>query len=308
MKHTNCPHQVGFTRREFIRGTVYTSLGMAMGIKGLEGIAFADNGAVPFAASTSQSTVVLMRDSSAVNSKYDINARVVSSMLDTAVKTFADEEGLTDLWKSLIRPHDTVGVKYSHCAWNGVPTEEAVVDAVQANVSNTGLADNNIHVADYNLPVGKCTALINVTSIKAHIQTGIAAVLKNYINFTSSPSTYHKGGSINLGEAWHLPDVKGKTKLVVVDALRPYFGPGPRPNPVHRWNYNGLLVGTDPVAVETVCLALIQKKRDLFKNESWPVSPPPVCIASADTKYKLGTSDPSKIKLICLGWDKDRFV
>ena len=175
-------------------------------------------------------------------------------------------------------------------------------------MSKTGLPGKRIHVADYGLPVDKCTALINVTSIKAHIQVGIAAVLKNYINFTSSPSSYHKGGSVNLGEAWHLPETKGKTRLIVVDALRPYFGPGPRPNPVHRWNYNGILVGTDPVAVETVCLSLIQEKRNLFKKESWPVSPPPVCIASADTKYKLGTSNPSKIKLIRLGWEKDRLV
>ncbi len=304
MKHKNCPHTVGFTRRDFLRGTAYASLGMAMGLKGLAGTA----SAAPFAAKNPISTVVLIRDTAAVNSNFDINSKVVAGMIDTAVNAFADESGMADLWKLLFKPEDTVGIKYSRCQWHGVPTEEAVVNAVQANVSKAGLPDNRIHAADYGLPVDKCTALINVTAIKGHTQTGIAAVLKNYINFTSSPSSYHKGGSVNLGEAWQLPGTKGKTKLIVVDALRPYFGPGPRPNPVHRWNYNGILVGTDPVAVETVCLALIQKKRDLFKKEPWPVSPPPVCIASADTKYKLGTSNPSMIKLIRLGWEKDRLV
>ncbi len=300
MRKKHCPKTIGFTRRDFFRGTAYASLSLAMGLKGLEGVAFA--------AKHPSSVVVLVRDAAAVNSNNDINAKVVSSMLDVAVKAFADEKNIPDFWKEFIQPEDTVGIKYSHCQWHGVPTEEAVVNAVQSNVLKIGLPDDRIHVADYGLPVDKCTALINVTSIKAHTQVGIAAVLKNYINFTSRPSSYHKEGSVNLGEAWHLPETKGKTRLIVTDALRPYFGPGPRPNPVHRWNYNGILVGTDPVAVETVCLALIQKKRDLFKKEPWPVSPPPVCIASADTKYKLGTSNPSKIKLIRLGWEKDRLV
>ena len=126
MKHKNCPHTVGFTRRDFLRGTAYASLGMAMGLKGLEGTA----SAAPFAAKNPISTVVLIRDTAAVNSNSDINAKVVSSMIDVAAKTFADENGMTDLWKTVIRPEDTVGIKYSHCQWNGVPTEQAVVDAV----------------------------------------------------------------------------------------------------------------------------------------------------------------------------------
>ncbi len=307
MKKT-CPNTIGFTRRDFFKGTAYVSLGVAMGFKGLEGIASASNAVTPFAAKNPSSVVVLIRDAAAVNSNNDINAKVVIGMIDAAVKAFADEQGMADLWKTLIQPEDTVGIKYSSCQWHGVPTEEAVVNAVQAGVSKAGVPDNRIIAADYGLPADKCTALINVSSIKGHVQTGIAAVLKNYINFTSSPSSYHKGGSVNLGEAWHLPETKGKTRLIVADALRPYFGPGPRPSPVHRWNYNGILVGTDPVAVETVCLALIQKKRNLFKKESWPVSPPPVCIASADTKYKLGTSNPLKIKLIRLGLEEDCLV
>ena len=298
----------GFTRRDFLRGTAYVTLGVAMGFKGLEKTVFASGADTTFAAKNPASTVVLIRDASAVNGNNEINAQVVAGMFDAAVKAYGNEVGMTDLFRTLIRPEDTVGIKYSRCQWHGVPTEKAVVDAVLAGVSGTGLADNRIHAADYGLPAHKCTALINVTSMKGHMQTGIAASLKNYINFASSPSSYHVDGNVNLGEVWHLPEVKGKTRLVVLDALRPYFGPGPRPNPVHRWNYGGILVGTDPVAVDTVCLALMQKKRDLFKKEHWPISPPPVSVAFADTRHKLGISDPSKIKLIRLGWEKDRLV
>jgi hypothetical protein len=67
-------------------------------------------------------------------------------------------------------------------------------------------------------------------------------------------------------------------------------------------------VGTDPVAVDTVCLQIIQAKRDAHKGESWPVSPPPKSIAVADTKYHLGTSDPEKIHLVKMGWKRDVLV
>ncbi len=139
-------------------------------------------------------------------------------------------------------------------------------------------------------------------SVKVHSLTGIAASLKNYINFTSNPSAYHYDGSDKLGEVWL--KVKNKTRLIVVDFLRPYFGPGPQINPVYRWNYNGILVGTDPVAIDTVCLKICQEKRNQFKGEEWLITPPPKSISRADKKYDLGTSDPMKIQVIRYGWEK----
>jgi hypothetical protein len=68
------------------------------------------------------------------------------------------------------------------------------------------------------------------------------------------------------------------------------------------------MVGTDPVALDTVSLKICQVKRDLFKGESWPITPPPKSIAAADADYKLGTSDAAKIGLIRLGWDKDILI
>jgi hypothetical protein len=58
--------------------------------------------------------------------------------------------------------------------------------------------------------------------------------------------------------------VKGKTKLVLVDSLYPLCDKGPQPDPRYQWPYNGLIAGTDPVAVETVCLNIITA--DLNQN------------------------------------------
>jgi len=308
VKKKDCTTRNVVTRRDFIKGTAYGTLGVALGLKGLERGAGAAETGEPFAAKNPLSRVVLIRDAAAVDANHEVNPQVVAKMIQAALKTFADGQDMTKFWGKLIRPEDTVGIKFSRCNWTRVPTEQAVIDAVVAQVSKTGVAKERILAADGGLPVDKCTALINVSSIKVHGQTGIAVSIKNYINFTGKESSYHHSGSSKLGEAWQLPQVKGKTKLIVVDALRPYFGPGPQVNPMYRWDYKGILVGTDPVALDTVSLSLCQKKRDLFKKEPWPISPPPISISTADTEYRLGTSDPRKIKLIRMGWEKDRLV
>jgi len=228
-------------------------------------------------------------------------------MIDTALREFSGEADTAKAWAKYVRADDTVGVKFSRCDWMKVHTDQAVIDAVVKRVGEAGVAKERIFAQDGGLPFAKCTALINVPPVKVHTLTGIAVSMKNYINFSPAPSKYH-APSTNLGEIFLLPEVKGKTRLIIVDLLRPYFGPGPQVNPLHRWNYHGVMVGTDPVAVESVCLNICQAKRNLFKGEPWPITPPPDFIAAADKTYKLGTSDPARIKLIRLGWDKDILV
>jgi hypothetical protein len=133
-------------------------------------------------------------------------------------------------------------------------------------------------------------------------------VLKNYITYSGAPSNYHDANNVKLGEIWQLPIVKGKTRLVVVDALRPLCDKGPQPDPRYMWDYRGLLGGTDPVAVETVCLRIITEKRQALRGEPWPLSPPPLCVTAADETYGLGTSRWSEITLDRVGWTQDALV
>jgi hypothetical protein len=295
------------TRRDFIKGAAMGTLGMALYGKGRPVFAGPKAGAAPFAAENPQSVVVLVRNEKAIGAGDKVDAAVVQEMIDTAVKQFSGEADAAKAWAKYVRADDTVGVKFTRCDWMRVHTDQAVIDAVVKRVGEAGIGQDRIYAQDGGLPIAKCTALINVPSVKVHTLTGIAVSMKNYINFAPAPSKYHSP-STNLGEIFLMPDVKGKTRLIVVDILRPYFGPGPQINPLHRWNYHGIMVSNDPVAVESVCLNICQAKRNLFKGEAWPITPPPDFIAAADKTYKLGTSDPAKIKLIKLGWDKDILI
>ena len=147
-----------------------------------------------------------------------------------------------------------------------------------------------------------------VGAILGHWLTGIGTVMKNYIMYSGRPTRYHKENSARLGEIWLLPEVKGKTRLVLVDALYPLCDKGPQPDPRYKWTYKGLIAGTDPVAVETVCLKVISEKRNELRGEPWPISPPAVCVEAADKMYGLGTSDMNKITIDSFGWKEGLLV
>jgi len=170
----------GFTRRDFLKGTAYGALGAALGLTGLQRREGAGETDAPFAAENLVSRVVLVRDASAVNDDHEINFQVVADMFDAALKALAGGDDVPSFMGKLIRPEDTVGIKFSRCGWMRVPTEQAVIDAVTARVSKVGIPKERIHAADHGLPVERCTALINVPSIKVHTQTGIAVSIKNY--------------------------------------------------------------------------------------------------------------------------------
>ena len=55
-----------------------------------------------------------------------------------------------------------------------------------------------------------------------------------------------------------------------MDATRPLFNGGPQDKPDFRWTFGGLIVGTDPVAVDRVGLDILDKKRQEHLGNPWP--------------------------------------
>lgn len=134
--------------------------------------------------------------------------------------------------------------------------------------------------------------------MKSRWLSGMAFSIKNYAGAYPNPWYLHAGSCADLGAMGHYPALKGRTRLIVVDTLRVLYNGGPQVDPRYLWNYQGLIVGTDPVAVGAACLNVLQKKRNEVSPPEWLLSPPPKHIEVADKKYGLETSDLSKIKII----------
>jgi hypothetical protein len=282
------------TRRDFIRGTIGVTLGASvLGLQWPKGQAQA----------AGSSLVTIVRDKNALDSSKNVDTTVLKKMLEQTLTKVTGQKNTKDAWLSLFKPNDVIGlVPTDHLN----PTHDEVVHVVKNSLMDAGIPKDRIRQAQGGpRDPKKCDALIAIPGLKAHWLTGIGTVLKNYIMYSGSPSSYHKSNSAKLGEIWNLPFVKGKTKLVLVDSLYPLCDKGPQPDPRYQWPYNGLIAGTDPVAVETVCLKIITEKRSVIRGEPWPLSPPPICVETADKVYGLGTSRLEQIKIKHYGWEHE---
>ena len=282
------------TRRDFMRGTIGVTLGASiLGVKWPTGEAKA----------AVSSLVTIVRDKNAMDSSKNVNSTILEKMLEQTLIKVTGRKNPKDAWLSLVKPNEVIGlVPTNHLN----PTHDDVVDAVKRSLIDAGIPKDKIGLAQGG-PSNpkKCDSLIALPALKAHWLTGIGTVLKNYIMYSGSPSSYHQSNSAKLGEIWNLSFVRGKTKLVLVDSLFPLCDKGPQADPRYQWPYHGLIAGTDPVAVETVCLNIINEKRNAIRGEPWPLSPPPICVEAADKVYGLGTSRMENIKIEHDGWEHE---
>jgi hypothetical protein len=285
------------TRRDFVR----TTSGAAVGVS-LFGVSWAGQAA----RAPRPARVVLVRDQQVLDASHQVDAGVLRRMLAETVTRMTGHKNARDAWRSLVMPEDVVGlVPTDHLN----PTHGEVVAAVRAALVDAGVPEGRITLAQGGPEKAEsCTALIALPALKAHWLTGIGTVLKNYITYSGHPSRYHGENNDRLGEIWLLPHVKGKTRLVLVDALRPLCDKGPQADPRYMWDYGGMIAGIDPVAVEAVCLKIITARREALKGEPWPISPPPLCVGMADKRYGLGTSKLEEITIERAGWSEGALV
>jgi hypothetical protein len=257
-------------------------------------------------AAAPKATVVIVRDANVLNDKHEMNVEVFSKMLDQAIAAATGQADAAAAWKTIAQPGQKVGlVPTAHVN----ATHKELIDAVRARLVAAGIPEGDISdVQGRKMAHAACQVLVPLPNLKCHWLTGIGTVLKDYIQFSGKPTNYHQDNSNKLGEIWLRDDVKGKTRIVIVDALRPLCDKGPQVDPKYLWHYNGVIVGTDPVAVEAVCLKILQTKRDAIKGEAWPISPPPICVEAADKQYKLGCSDLAQIAIKKLGWEQEALV
>jgi len=294
----------GVTRRDFLRGTAFAALSSALGMSvSAEAESSEEKEKKPV------SKVFLIRHKEVLDDMHRVKVDILSEMMDKIMCAAAGKEDVKEAWAVFVKPDDMVGlVPTAHLNATHKEVTQLVKDKLTPLLSGGVPAKRILNAQGRNGVHKKCTVLIPLPNLKAHWLTGFGTVFKIYIQLGGNPPAYHGDNSKKLGETWILPGVKGKTRIVIVDALRPLFDKGPQVMPQYLWHYNGLIVGTDPVAVEAVCVKIIQAKRDQFKGEPWPLSPPPTCLEAADKEYHLGCSDLSKIELVKMGWQEDMLV
>lgn len=285
------------TRRDFIRGSTFAVLGAAIGFSSQQ---------------IKKSKVVLIRHPDALDENSRVNEEIIQQMLDEAVMTLLSQDDPVKAFQKMVNPGEIVGIKSN--VWSYLPTPPELERAIERRVIDSGVKKGNISIDDRGVrrnPIfQKATSLINVRPLRTHYLSGVSGCIKNYIMFAKSQPAYHPNSCADLGTLFYLPQVKGKTRLNILCALTPQFhGRGPHHfNRRYVWNYKGLIVSQDPVAVDAVGLRLIMAKRREQLGKEREIPPVPRHVEVADVKHRLGTSDLNNIDLIKLGWKEDILI
>lgn len=291
------------TRRDFLRVTAMTPIAGMVAWRGKPRQEIKAEG---------KTKVVLIRDKNALVSFKKPKPEVIQRMLDDGITKLLGEKDSVEAWKKLVRPSDVVGIKSN--VWRYIPTTREVEQALKRRIMDTGVLEENIGIDDRGVrgnPIFKrATALINARPARTHHWSGMGGCIKNYIMYVPRPWDYHGDSCADLATIWKDYNLKEKTKLNILLMLTPLFhGIGPHHySKKYVWEYNGILISKDPVAVDATGVRILQAKRRQFFGEERPLRPPAKHIFLADTKHHLGVSHPDKIEIIKLGWKEGMLI
>ncbi len=261
---------------------------------------------------TQKSKVILIRNEDVLDDSSKINQEILGQMIDDAVAALFGKNSGQDAFKSIIKPGETVGIKTN--VWTYLPTPAEVENVLKERVMGCGVEEAKIGIDDHGVRRNEifksATSLINVRPLRTHYLSGVSGTMKNLIMFSDSQSKWHPNSCADLGLLVNEPMVKDKVRLHVLVALTPQFhGRGPHHfSRRYVWKYNGLIVGTDPVAVDSTGLRLIMAKRREVLGRAKELPPVPKHVQIADVKHGLGNSDPDNIDLVKLGWKDDIMI
>jgi uncharacterized protein (DUF362 family) len=144
-----------------------------------------------------------------------------------------------------------------------------------------------------------CDAVISLPVLKDHGIAGMTFALKNFFGAIHNPNKYHLTvGDPYVADVNMLPAIRQKVRLHIGGATAVQYEGGPSFMPQWSWKFNGLLVGIDPVALDTVGWHLIEQKRaaESMKSLAALNREPKYIATAADAGHRLGTDDPRRIE------------
>ncbi|MBM4019994.1 MAG: DUF362 domain-containing protein [Planctomycetes bacterium] len=279
------------------------------------------------AAPAARSRVVVVTHPEVVIKEYRVNPPVIRQMLDRALVELSGSRTEAEAWQKVARADDFVAVKHNSIGRPTLHSHTEINDAVAAQLAAAAqvkpdriLAADRLLPAPYNelsdpftlpsrgletrlrrLYTEQATAIVNVSVLKAHYSDGLSAALKNHLGSVNNPAAYHGWEPDrmprSIPELNALPPLRSKTRLAIIDAIRPLFAGGPVDDPQYRWDYRGLIVSTDPVAAEAVGLRLLEAKRAEFRKKEWPMAAARLMLAHAQ-EIGLGNADADRIDVV----------
>ncbi len=247
-------------------------------------------------------------------------------------------------WRNIASPRDRVGIQVDLTAppvsretinviidglvKSGVPDDNIIVYAGdERDLFNAGIALNRTGrgvrtmgsesegfrgglsriILDY------CTVIINVARLRADRNLGMrGCVLGGLASVSYAERVRLFSEPEQLATAAANPVVRMKTRLHILEAYQPVLhDTGEKYPPV--WEYRGVLMSPDPVALDVTGMRLLSAKQmlgehDLPDDHARPEVALTYLHPASGDSLRLGQSDPDQITVELLGTDRDSLI
>jgi len=222
-----------------------------------------------------------------------IETNQLRELLDTGVQTLTGALSAEKAWRGILGSAERIVLKFNSVGAQTINTNGMLACVLVNALTDAGYDPEKIALVEAPehvlssmhtwkpakgwgaaIPVGgeqeplaaylyDADAIINVPSLKTHQLAGMSGCLKNLSHaLMKHPARYHANGcSPYVGQVVGSQEVSKKLRLNVMNALRVVIRNGPDAREEDIVPYGGLLVGFDPVAVDTAGLELLAVER-----------------------------------------------
>ncbi len=310
------------TRRDFIKTTAITAAG-------------AIPARLAFAGPTGRRADPHPPDVIQVSSNHVVRGRrvhdaLLRDMLRSALLQVTGVENTYDAWHSLLRADDVVGLKFNSSGAEGLGVSAPFAEAVISSLLEAGFEERQIvaieapeavhsrygivrPVRGWNekptdfasgadqlaVVLDQVTAVINVPFLKTHNIAGMTCCLKNLSHgLIKHPARFHRAHcSPFIADIVALPQIRGKLRLNLVNALRVVFEGGPEARDCFTWDAGMVLAGCDPLAADTLGLQVLNSEREILGLPLVETASGPAVHLKAAASRGLGKGDPHLLEI-----------
>ncbi|MDD5308411.1 MAG: DUF362 domain-containing protein [Deltaproteobacteria bacterium] len=143
-----------------------------------------------------------------------------------------------------------------------------------------------------------CTAVIDVPVLKDHDTAGVTCAIKNMVcGCVERPPLMHGQIHTALPHFYAREEIRGRVRLIVADGSFCLYDGGPKHNAAAHAPHDSVYATTDPVAMDAICLEVVEGYRAENKMRSLAAVRRPATYIELAEKLGLGIADRTKINL-----------
>ena len=293
MRREDHPTRTALSRRRFIS----VAASMAGGTLLWPRKVATDPAELRIAPGMPKSRVVQVQNPNAVLGP-EVHRPLLGEMLQKALMSLTTTRAIDQAWRSILRPEDVIGLKFNQCGQKTIATTKVLADVLIKSIVEAGWRPEQIVCIEapqgtearnrttparrgyvstaINFKSGtdqfasvldQITALISIPFLKTHNIAGLTCTLKNLSHgLVRHPARYHQNGcSPYIADIVAAAPIRSRLRLCLVDALRVVYDGGPQATAATVGDEGILLASLDPVATDTVGLAILNEIRQRYE-------------------------------------------